>query len=336
MDNVGPAALGGAGVRSTPVVMILDFHKPIGCWLAIGLLCALAPLPSPAQDNLGKREVQGSPGTANIRAVQEDGRTIFVNDADPAPARVRRASANATLTRTGNSATQAQPPQQVKAYVYWSNTEHRWKPVPGPSPKVLRRAETAVAEVQQRVESRPAAVASAGQTRPPEIANPNYTRLAEGRAITSKEIDRIIEDSAAKHRVDPNLVRALVRVESNFNPSAVSRKGAMGLMQLMPATARQLNVSNPFSPQQNVDAGVQLLRRLLDNYGGNVPLALAAYNAGEGAVSRYRGVPRYAETQDYVRRISLLYNGQPNLLFYTAPIRVSRNEFGVLTFSNVE
>ncbi len=305
--------------------MRLDFHKPGKRWLAIGLLCAIAPLPSLAQ---------------TIRAVEEDGRTIFVNDADPAPARVRRASASTSSARSSTSGaqTQATTSQRTTArkLVYWSNTEHRWKPVPGPSPKMLRRAETAVAEVEQMVESRPSTVASAGQARLRAIANPNYTRLAEGRAITSREIDRIIEEAATRHRVDPNLVRALVRVESNFNPSAVSRKGAMGLMQLMPATARQLNVSNPFNPQQNVDAGVQLLRRLLDDYGGNVPLALAAYNAGEGAVSRYRGVPRYAETQDYVRRISLLYNGQPNLLFYTAPIRVSRNNYGVLTFSNVE
>jgi len=319
--------------------MRLGYHKPGGGWLAIGLLCALAPLPSPAQVDPGKREIQGLPGTPSIRAVEEDGRTIFVNDADPAPARVRRPSASASSARSSGSGAQTQPTPQratVRKLVYWSNTEHRWKPVPGPSPKVLRRAETAVAEVEQMVESRPATVASAGQALPRATANPNYTRLAEGRAITSPEIDRVIEEAATRHRVDPNLVRALVRVESNFNPSAVSRKGAMGLMQLMPATARQLNVSNPFNPQQNVDAGVQLLRRLLDDYGGNVPLALAAYNAGEAAVSRYRGVPRYAETQDYVRRISLLYNGQPNLLFYTAPIRVSRNKFGVLTFSNVE
>jgi soluble lytic murein transglycosylase-like protein len=140
--------------------------------------------------------------------------------------------------------------------------------------------------------------------------------------------------------VDPNLVRALVKVESNFNPNAVSRKGAMGLMQLMPQTARQLNVNNPFNPDENVDAGVRHLKRLLDSYGGNVQLSLAAYNAGSGAVARSAGVPHYAETRNYVRRITTLYGGDLGGTYFSRasrdPVRVQRDARGVLYISNTD
>ena len=114
----------------------------------------------------------------------------------------------------------------------------------------------------------------------------------------------LIDRLAALHGVNPKLVHALVKVESNYEPRAVSAKGAMGLMQLMPATARQYAVVDPFDPAQNLAAGLQHLRGLLDRFGkGRESLALAAYNAGEGAVSRYGGIPPYRETQNYVRRI---------------------------------
>jgi soluble lytic murein transglycosylase-like protein len=111
--------------------------------------------------------------------------------------------------------------------------------------------------------------------------------------------------------LDPDLVDAVVRVESAYNPRAVSRRGAMGLMQLMPATASRLRVANPFDPEENVRAGVRELSRLVDRYAGNLLLALAAYNAGEGAVQQYRGVPPYRETRQYVRRIMSIYTGRP-------------------------
>ncbi|MFB3815854.1 MAG: lytic transglycosylase domain-containing protein [Terriglobales bacterium] len=163
--------------------------------------------------------------------------------------------------------------------------------------------------------------------------------LARGRAVTSEAVDNAIEQAAARHGVDPNLVRAIVKVESNFNPRAVSRKGAMGLMQLMPQTARSLNVGNPFDPHENVDAGIRHFKGLLDSFGGDVRLSLAAYNAGQGAVMRSNGVPRIAETRNYVKQITQMYwSGDAATLGRSgaAPIKVFRGEDGVLTLSNTD
>jgi len=126
--------------------------------------------------------------------------------------------------------------------------------------------------------------------------------------VTSRgELVALVDRLAARHGVNAQLAQALVRVESNYEPRAVSPKGAMGLMQLMPATARHYAVDDPFDPVQNLGAGLRHLRALLDRFGkGQEALALAAYNAGEGAVSRYQGIPPYRETQDYVRRILTL------------------------------
>lgn len=121
----------------------------------------------------------------------------------------------------------------------------------------------------------------------------------------SAEFDPLIDEHASAHGVDPDLVRAVIQVESAFNPRAVSPKGAMGLMQLMPATASALGVVNPFDPAQNIGGGVRYLKQLLARYDERVELALAAYNAGPGAVDRYgQAVPPYRETRDYVRRIT--------------------------------
>ena len=117
----------------------------------------------------------------------------------------------------------------------------------------------------------------------------------------------IIDKVSAEHGVDPKLVRALIRVESAYQPDARSHKGAMGLMQLMPATARQYAVTNPYDPAANIDAGVRYLKSLLER----LPraLALAAYNAGEAAVQRFHGIPPYPETRAYVARILALTGG---------------------------
>lgn len=113
-----------------------------------------------------------------------------------------------------------------------------------------------------------------------------------------------IAEAAELNDVDPHLIRAVIHAESAFNPFAVSRVGAQGLMQLMPSLAEEMNVLDPFDPRQNIFGGAKYLRWLLDRYNGNVELAVAAYNAGPSAVSRYRGVPPYRETRHYVKTVT--------------------------------
>jgi soluble lytic murein transglycosylase-like protein len=202
--------------------------------------------------------------------------------------------------------------------VYWSPSSHRWKNVASAN---IRAARSAAAEVNQ---------------------SQQISSFVRGKPFTQQEIDSAIDAAAVRHNVDPSLVRAVIKVESNFNPNAVSRKGAMGLMQLMPQTARQLKVTNPFDPEQNVDAGVRHLKQLMESYGGDVKLSLAAYNAGAGAVARSGGIPRFAETRNYVNRISGLYFGGSDPGYrilgvpVRAPVRMQRDERGVLYISNTD
>jgi hypothetical protein len=126
------------------------------------------------------------------------------------------------------------------------------------------------------------------------------------------EFDEIINRHCERFGVDPILAKAVIQVESNFNPDVVSHKGARGLMQLMPGTASRFNVSEVHDPEENIRGGVEYLSILHRMFNGNLPLVLAAYNAGEGAVSRYRGIPPYQETQTYVSRALSVYYGRPH------------------------
>lgn len=129
------------------------------------------------------------------------------------------------------------------------------------------------------------------------------------KAYTKQEISDIISDISKKHGVNEKLVKALIKQESGFNPNAVSKAGAAGLMQLMPATAKSLGVTDIKDPVQNVDGGVRYLKSMMKKYNGNLILALAAYNAGPGAVDKHGGVPPYKETQNYVKNILANYLG---------------------------
>lgn len=122
----------------------------------------------------------------------------------------------------------------------------------------------------------------------------------------------IVNRAAVKHNVDPALVRAVIHAESAFNSKATSRTGAQGLMQLMPATAKELGVSNALNPQQNINGGAKYIAQLLRIFGGDITLATAAYNAGPNAVKKYHGIPPYNETEVYVKRVAILHRRYQN------------------------
>jgi len=269
------------------------------------LMAIVAAAASFSSANLACAQTNSAKSDGSITTTTDNsGRTIYVNDT-VTPASERRSGETTRGKATPSS-----------RLVYWSGTEHRWKPVPSAN---VRAAQSAAAEV-----------------------GPQFAGLSRNNAFSQADINAAIDQAAARHNVDPNLVRAVIKVESNFNPNAVSRKGAMGLMQLMPQTARQLNVTDPFDPEQNVDAGVRHLKKLMESYGGNVKLTLAAYNAGAAAVARNAGIPRFAETRNYVKRITQLYyeGSDPGSHIFAgparAPIHVERDSEGVLHISNTD
>ena len=143
----------------------------------------------------------------------------------------------------------------------------------------------------------------------PEATGIRTTRTAASEY--SHVYDALVDEHASRHALRPELVRAVIQVESGFNPLARSPKGAMGLMQLMPATAKRLGVRNAFDPTENIRGGCAYLRQLLDRYDGNEQLALAAYNAGEGAVDRHgKNIPPFQETREYVKKVGRITDVQ--------------------------
>jgi soluble lytic murein transglycosylase-like protein len=169
---------------------------------------------------------------------------------------------------------------------------------------------------------RPATVRPNGQVRP-----------------SKDELERMVHDIAERHKLDPVLVKAVIEAESNWNPNAISHKGAQGLMQLIPGTADSLGVKDVFDPEQNIEAGVRHLRMLLEKYDGDLTKALAAYNAGAGAVDRAGGVPNYRETRNYVQKITDNYfrpnSGRgSNLYSRSRAIYRTVDERGRVVFTN--
>jgi soluble lytic murein transglycosylase-like protein len=149
----------------------------------------------------------------------------------------------------------------------------------------------------------------------PRVITPTTPPPADNGLRADASIDEAVEAIAAQNELPSRLVHSVIKVESNYNPFAISSKGALGLMQLIPATARRFGVSDAFDPVDNIRGGVKYLKYLLTLYDGNYPLALAAYNAGEAAVTRYGGVPPFPETRNYVtlvrRQLEVLKNASP-------------------------
>ncbi len=128
--------------------------------------------------------------------------------------------------------------------------------------------------------------------------------------LNPTDYHQIIYSKSRKYNIEPSLIKAVIKVESNWNSTAVSRKGAMGLMQLMPFTAKEMGVKNPLNPEENIEGGIRYLRYLLDKFNGDLTLALAAYNAGPKTIEKFRGIPPVPETQKYIKRVLSIYRNK--------------------------
>ena len=146
------------------------------------------------------------------------------------------------------------------------------------------------------------------------------SRPATSNGVLDSGYDDDIQRASDRYNIDPDLIRAVIKAESDFKVSARSNKGAMGLMQLMPDTARLHNISDAYNPSENVEGGARHLRMLLDRYQGDLELSLAAYNAGSAAVEKHRGIPPFPETKEYVRRVLRFYDSYRNALQPFQPV----------------
>lgn len=212
-----------------------------------------------------------------------------------------------SLLSTGGQQAAQQRAVQLQSYVNNFNNQIQPAVLPGknltsdvqPFQEVLNS--TAQSQFGSLLTNQPITSVQAQMSEQPELRG--YAQASKPQLLS------MVSQISRKHGVDEKLVKAVIQQESGFNTKATSHCGAMGLMQLMPATAKTLGVNDPYNPVQNVDGGVRHLKWLLSKYNGNIILALAAYNAGSGAVDKYDGVPPYAETQNYVKKILANYLG---------------------------
>ena len=265
------------------------------------------------------------------------GAAVLAGLALPAPSRAQIAAAvDSTGKMTFINSNPAPPSQKA----------HGRSNMSAPAPVVESRPVTSDVDsppIPKTVRTQPA---PARAVAPPAIPSTAYTQatgsfLKPAEPATAQDpIDRIIQESAQRHRVDPALVKAVISTESGWNPNAVSRKGAEGLMQLIPETAERFGVGNALDPAQNVEGGTTYLKWLLDRYNGDLRKTLAAYNAGEGAVDSYGGVPRYRETQQYVQKVTHAYfqpgSGRNTTLWEPPkpPVRREVDSNGRVVFTN--
>jgi soluble lytic murein transglycosylase-like protein len=268
--------------------------------LAVAVLAALVGVVLPA------------PSHAQIAAaVDASGKMTFINS-NPAP-RSQKTHARSTITVS---------PAPAEVRPVTSDVD---------SPPVVRSAPARASSKQ--AEQFPPAIPVTADT----LATGSYVKPP---ASATDPIDRIVQEAAKRHKVDPALVKAVISTESGWNPQAISRKGAEGLMQLIPDTAERFGVGNALDPAQNVEGGTTYLKWLLDRYNGDLPKTLAAYNAGEHAVDLYRGVPRYPETQQYVQKVTRAYfqpgSGRNSTLWEPPrpPVRREVDSNGRVVFTN--